>query len=618
MEAPSLLSGGADKDELHDSNGGIDHQESDSLCDDFIETTQEDIKPDIDPTSTSNSDEGLKIIPQFVNIPDNFRCVDVSEIQDVKNCIDVGCDTLYGSWKSVIMMDMTLVTSDGNISERGDIFKYSSALYHEENVSSGVLPNSVYFDVKKYSPKDGFSGSNFQKLCVDLCKATIDDGFMLVKNGFKNINKVRCQEFVCNRSFTYRGKIENRRIEEYRGKSYNNDRKQNRPLKGQSLPRMTCTCRPLSSVNRCKFRICISFDDIGFFVMSGCVPNHSHHPQLNKSSIRFPSKLLSLENRRIVNDIVQTNANHGVAVNVMKRRGALLNRNQIRWLGGLCNDLKKSNGVYKADSTEQMLEYLDKKGYEYMCLTQDSEKRKLYNEMNLSQSATQEVDLPLSEQRSCDKFVDEHRKLLEVRDDQKLMMGLAWVLPLEKELLNLFPEVIFVDVIADTNKEERPLFTATAKDSNGKTFTFFRAFLPNQKQWVFRWIFSSVFMKFFGESILSRVQVIVSDECQQEFSQIDIAIKNGFPQALRVRCGFHMVTLGWKTYVLNKNGIEKKEHRFHEAVCSHLRLWIYSWMRSNCETELEYKISKLMFFRFLNTSEIKARLGKPFISSVES
>jgi len=160
-------------------------------------------------------------------------------------------------------------------------------------------------------------------------------------------------------------------------------------------------------------------------VKSGGEPFLSHHPKLNKSSIRFPSKLLSLENRQIVNDIVQTNANHGVAVNVMKHREALLNRNQIRWLGGLCNDLKKSNGVYKAGSTEQMLEYLDKKGYEYMCLTQDCEKKKLYNEMNLSQSEPQEVDLPLPEQRSCDKFVDEHRKLLEVGDDQKLMMGLA-------------------------------------------------------------------------------------------------------------------------------------------------------------------------------------------------
>ena len=41
-------------------------------------------------------------------------------------------------------------------------------------------------------------------------------------------------------------------------------------------------------------------------------------------------------------------------------------------------------------------------------------------------------------------------------------------------------------------------------------------------------------------------------------------------------------------------------------------------MHSNCETELEYKVSKLMFFRFLNTSEIKARLGKPFITSVQN
>ena len=136
MEAPSLLSKGVNKEKLQESNGGIDHQENDSLCEDYISTQEDMIKPSISPTSStngSNSEKGLKIIPQFVNIPDDFHCVDVSEIQEVKNCIDVGCESLHSPWKSVlIMMDINLVTSVGNRSEKGDIFKYSSTQYHEK------------------------------------------------------------------------------------------------------------------------------------------------------------------------------------------------------------------------------------------------------------------------------------------------------------------------------------------------------------------------------------------------------------------------------------------------------------------------------------------------------
>merc|ERR1711966_478056 len=40
-------------------------------------------------------------------------------------------------------------------------------------------------------------------------------------------------------------------------------------------------------------------------------------------------------------------------------------------------------------------------------------------------------------------------------------------------------------------------------------------------------------------------------------------------------------------------------------------------MRYYCENEMEYQISKMMFFRFINTSFIKEKLGKAFIDSVE-
>ena len=104
-------------------------------------------------------------------------------------------------------------------------------------------------------------------------------------------------------------------------------------------------------------------------------------------------------------------------------------------------------------------------------------------------------------------------------------MTIAWVIPCERLLFEMFPEVIAVDTTNDTNNESRPLLTMTGKDSNCKMFTFLRAFLPNEKGWVFRWVFSVVFPKLFGNTILSRIKLIITDGDSQEFNQLDSAIE---------------------------------------------------------------------------------------------
>ena len=54
------------------------------------------------------------------------------------------------------------------------------------------------------------------------------------------------------------------------------------------------------------------------------------------------------------------------------------------------------------------------------------------------------------------------------------------------EIFEHFPEVICVDTVSDTNKNKRPILTISGKDSFGKTFIILRAFLPNERAWVFR------------------------------------------------------------------------------------------------------------------------------------
>jgi len=173
---------------------------------------------------------------------------------------------------------------------------------------------------------------------------------------------------------------------------------------------------------------------------------------------------------------------------------------------------------------------------------------------------------------SCLSFVSETRKSLKVEKDQNLLMGIMWLLPKEKEYLKLFPEVIFCNIIADVNKDQRQLLTCTGKDNNGNMFTYLRAFLPNQKQWIFCLIFSNDFPWSFAQDILSQVCVIITHERVQEFSHIDDAMAVSFPNAYRVRYSFHLVRMGWKTQIFCRNSYSKVVCQIYDTVRNHLKL----------------------------------------------
>ena len=49
-----------------------------------------------------------------------------------------------------------------------------------------------------------------------------------------------------------------------------------------------------------------------------------------------------------------------------------------------------------------------------------------------------------------------------------------------------------------------------------------------------------------------------------------------------------------------------------------LKMWMYSWMKSSCMILYEYKVSKILFLRFLSTTQLNKDLGLLFITSVQS
>ena len=74
----------------------------------------------------------------------------------------------------------------------------------------------------------------------------------------------------------------------------------------------------------------------------------------------------------------------------------------------------------------------------------------------------------------------------------------------------------------------------TSKDSYGKMYTVLRAYLPNEKAWTFRWIFSIVIPQFFSKETLGKIRFVCSDGDSQEYTQLDNTIKKNFPEYLGV------------------------------------------------------------------------------------
>ena len=81
---------------------------------------------------------------------------------------------------------------------------------------------------------------------------------------------------------------------------------------------------------------------------------------------------------------------------------------------------------------------------------------------------------------------------IKMNHDQDLLLALAWVIPEELHLAYLYPEVIMVDVVCGVNKEQLPLLTITGITRFNIVFNVLREYLPNQRRWMFKWIFSIV------------------------------------------------------------------------------------------------------------------------------
>ena len=124
--------------------------------------------------------------------------------------------------------------------------------------------------------------------------------------------------------------------------------------------------------------------------------------------------------------------------------------------------------------------------------------------------------------------------------DQELMIMIAWVRPEVKRLFQLYPHVLFIDGTASTNNEKRPLITFSIMDPRGNMHVIMRAAVPNEREWVFQWLFERAMPELFGVHKLHETKIIFTDGASSETNQLDSALDQYFVNAKRRRCGFHI------------------------------------------------------------------------------
>ena len=58
---------------------------------------------------------------------------------------------------------------------------------------------------------------------------------------------------------------------------------------------------------------------------------------------------------------------------------------------------------------------------------------------------------------------------------------------------------------------KKPLLHIAGRDPYGDTFKILRAYLPNERTWIFRWMFNYILPKMFGNEIWKKAQAVITD-----------------------------------------------------------------------------------------------------------
>jgi len=172
------------------------------------------------------------------------------------------------------------------------------------------------------------------------------------------------------------------------------------------------------------------------------------------------------------------------------------------------------------------------------------------------------------------------QKVVGANDTQDVLVALVWTNPRGKAYFRAFPEQASIDGTHDTTAENWDLITLTIQDMFGCQETVMRCWAPNNRAWLFRWLFQTSIPTLFGDNVCERTRLLICDGDPQECTQLDAAITQVFVRAKRRRCGWHIVDRGWNRYFGKFIGRQGHPRRSEiDSITRLIKDWLYSLMK---------------------------------------
>ena len=498
----------------------------------------------------------------------------------------------------------------------------------------------AYFCRTKYPPCQNPAASldeseSFTLLRTDLYQSSVDAGFSLTSNGNTHnasLSKRKTfpkdsqapfasRTFLCDRYRRYhqkRKRCTSTEDMQHRNTSLHNDHRGNsRGLDGKRGPRKCVTNRPLCNKDTCSFRFNVFVDLHGFYVKRNAgTTKHCNHMKRSPQDIPIKLRMLTIEQKKRAAELGKANTRPAAGRNFFHaNHNMTLTPQQIRY----AFHSLESNSKYHYDGIEiragAVVDWLRSTPGISFCIWGARPQKLLHAQVE------KEAGLVFSENQMedgtrnvtdlsdfCKEVVHEYSadmEALSLQEDQNFFIACAWISNKEKRMSRLLPYVLKVDVTEGTNKESRPLLTASIRTGFGKYIIILRMFLRDQRQATFRWVFSWAIQKLLGEEWVGHIKAIITDGDSHEITEVEEACKQFIPDCFRIRCGWHIIHKGWTRHCAFANAIPSQKTREYKLFCYTVKQWCYTMMYPKfCETREELHISKCLLLAYVHSRSV--------------
>jgi hypothetical protein len=347
----------------------------------------------------------------------------------------------------------------------------------------------------------------------------------------------------------------------------NQNKQHNRSNNGKSQRKKTATSLPLKESNEttCKVRLAIGIDSLSFFVVGGRGHGiHEDHPPLEPTEMPTRKRTVPQEADTFAKKLAMKGARPGLISGVLEEtHGVSWTRRQAAQstaMAKLANDLVGAERLEAMkdlmSDTDQVFQHLKSISASYVALfhrkgpcdemkpaaksSNGATDCKDHGEELVIERVSEAGETIISKvnctgtgekNEQVMKHAASTRSIVDADDGQDVLVALVWTTPAGKRCFQAFPEQVSVDETHGTNDEEWGLLTFTIQDMSGKQETVIRCWSPNNRAWLFRWLFQTSVPSLVGAAACCRTRLIICDGDPQECSQLDDAIQVVFIRA---------------------------------------------------------------------------------------